>query len=113
MVCATERSRARALSSIALKRSSALLMCLYEKSRTCRISDASWSVRVGDAGAGAGEEEGSEDEGLGGCRMGVGSYIGFRECYEILLGDSKPQFPYRGIGDERLTIISDEGGASA
>ena len=87
MVCATVRSRARALSSNALKRSSALLMCLYVKSRTYWISDASWLVRVRDVGAG--EEEGSEGEGLGGCRMGVGSYIGFRECYGISSENSK------------------------
>lgn len=71
MVCAMVRSRAEALSNIALRRSSALLMCLYVKSRTCRISDASWSVRVGDVGAGG--EGGSEGEGLGGCRTGLES----------------------------------------
>lgn len=71
MVCVKVRSRARALSKIALMRSSARLMCLYVKRRTCRISDASWSVRVGDVDVGV--EDGSAGEGLGGCRMGVGS----------------------------------------
>lgn len=69
MVCVKVRSCARALSKNALRRSSTRLICLYVKSRTCRISDASWSVRVGDVGV----EDGSGDEGLGGCRTGVGS----------------------------------------
>ena len=69
MVWVKERSCARALAKSALKRSSARLICLYVKSRTCRISDASWSVKVGDVGV----DDDSAGEGLGGCRMGVGS----------------------------------------
>lgn len=69
MVCVKVRSCARVLSKSALRWSSARLVCLYAKSRTCRISDASWSVRLGDVG----EEGGLADEGLGGCGRGVGS----------------------------------------
>lgn len=69
MVCVKVRSCARALSKSALRSSSARLLCLYAKSRTCRISDASWSVRLGDVG----EEGVLAGEGLGGWGRGMGS----------------------------------------